>query len=339
MPAPAPGDVLLVVGPPRGRSEPEVPVDHVARRSGLARQPGRLDRRGVDRGEQRVDLAELAALRQPDGGLEIRHAAPLGAGLEDPLGLPDRIVQGLAQPDRQTAGLLAVNVLSGLGGEDRRRGVPAVARPDQHGVDVRPRQQLAEVAVEDTILVAVVLVDEFLPRFAPAGLHVADGHAPHVGLRENPAEIVRHARADADHPQRDPLRGGRRGVQAEGLAAYKPGDGHRGPRRDRPPKQLAPRQVLRRLSHVPISPVLNDDRFRRLPAERRFYRPARGHATVRRLVCPSAGFRSAEAIKVSSGINGLAASPRTSAAAKQREHDPQLPVARPDNRSQIRRAR
>ena len=83
IPPPLPGDVGMVVESPRGRSEPQVPIDHVARRGRLAGQPGRFDRGRVDRGVERVDLAQLAALREPDGGLEIRHAPPLGAGLED----------------------------------------------------------------------------------------------------------------------------------------------------------------------------------------------------------------------------------------------------------------
>ena len=115
-----------------------------------------------------MKLAELAALREPHGGLEVRHAPPLRAGLEDAAGLADRVVEGLAKSDRQPAGLLAVNVLAGLRREDRGRGVPAVAGGNQHGVNVRPREQIAEVAVEHAVLVPVMLVDESSSRH-PAG--------------------------------------------------------------------------------------------------------------------------------------------------------------------------
>ena len=53
--------------------------------------------------------------------LEIGDAAPLGAGLEDPAEVVHGVGQGLAIGDGQAAGLLAVDVLAGLGREDRRR--------------------------------------------------------------------------------------------------------------------------------------------------------------------------------------------------------------------------
>ena len=127
-------------------------------------------------------LPSLPLWASCDGGLEVGDAAPLRAGLEDAAVAPDRVVQGLAQPDRQAAGLLAVDVLAGLGRQDRGRGVPAVAGGDQHGVDVRPGQQLADVAVHRAVLVAVLGVDHRLDRLAAAGLHVADGHELHVRL-------------------------------------------------------------------------------------------------------------------------------------------------------------
>ncbi len=129
-----------------------------------------------------MDFSQFSALRYPDGGLKIRHAAPLGAGLEDALGLSYRIVEGLAKPDCQTAGLFAVDILAGLGCKDRRWCVPAVAGADHHGVDISTGEQVAEVAVEDAIFVAVMLIDKFLTGFTPAGLNVADGHAANIGL-------------------------------------------------------------------------------------------------------------------------------------------------------------
>jgi len=56
---------------PGGRSEPQVPVGPRRAAGRLARQPGRLDRRGVDRGEQRwmnhCELASLASTNRPPG--------------------------------------------------------------------------------------------------------------------------------------------------------------------------------------------------------------------------------------------------------------------------------
>ena len=88
-----------------------------------------------------MELAELALLGEPNGGLEVGHAPPLRAGLKDAAGLLHHVVQGLAERDGQAARLLAVDVFAGLGREDRRRRMPAVAGGDQHGVDIAPREQ------------------------------------------------------------------------------------------------------------------------------------------------------------------------------------------------------
>ena len=59
--------------------------------------------------------------------------------------------------------------------------MPAVARGDQDRVDIGAGQQLAIVAEEDAIVVAVVRIDQLLAGLATAGLDVADGDALDVG--------------------------------------------------------------------------------------------------------------------------------------------------------------
>ncbi len=211
--APGAPDVGLIVRPPRGGAQPEVPVDHVLLGRRLARQPGGLDLGRIDRGVKGVELAELAAVGQPDGRLEVRHAAPLGAGLEDAAGALHGVGQAPAGGDGQAARLFTVDVLAGLRREDRRRGVPAVAGRDEDGVDVLAREHIAQVAEEGAIRVAVVPVDQGLAGLPAAGLDVADGDTLHVGEGEHALEVVGAAWADPDDAERD-LLAGRHGAPA-----------------------------------------------------------------------------------------------------------------------------
>src|SRR5262249_52459790 len=171
------------------------------------------------------------------GRLEVRHAAPLRASLEHPLRLADRVVEVLAPGDGETAGLFAVDVLARPRRQDRRRGVPAVAGGDEHGVNVAPRQQLMEVAVGGAVLGLVMFVHELLARLAPARLYIADGQALHVGLLKHRLEVVGATRADADDTQRDALGRGRFPLSAERGRGHEPRSRQRHPRR--PPPQPA----------------------------------------------------------------------------------------------------
>ena len=146
----------------------------------------------------RVELAELPAVDQFHGLLEIGDAAALGAGLEDPLRAVDGVGQLLAGGDGDAARLLAIDVLAGFGGQDRGRRVPAVAGGDQHGVDVLAVEQFAEVAVKLAVLVAVVLVHQRLAGLAPLGLHVGNRHAADIRERQHRLQVVGAARTDAD---------------------------------------------------------------------------------------------------------------------------------------------
>ena len=165
-----------------------------------------------------MELAELSAVGQLHGRLEVRDGPPLRAGLEHPPVAAHRFVHRLAEADRDPAGLLAVDVLAGLEGEDRAHRVPVIAGGDQHGVDVRPGEQLEHVAVRGTVVVAVLGVGHGLDRLAPAGPDIADGHELHVRLGDHAFQVVPAARADADGPQDDALAGGHDAVAAQGPA-------------------------------------------------------------------------------------------------------------------------
>ncbi len=239
--APAAAHVLAVVGAPGGRAEPEIPVDHVALAGSARPAARRFELRRIDRCVQRVDLAELAALGQVDRLLEIGDAAALRAGLEDAPGGLDGVGQLLTIGDRQAAGLLAVDVLAGLRGQDRCRRVPAVAGGDQHRVDVLAREQFAEIAIEHAILVAVMLIDQGLAGVPTAGLHVGDRHALHVRQTEHGLQVVGAAGTDADHAERDLFAGRRRAVQPQDARGHDHRSREGGTRRHRAAQKVATR--------------------------------------------------------------------------------------------------
>ena len=153
-----------------------------------------------------MDLAELPAVGQFDGRLEVGDAAPLRAGLEHAAGALHRVGQVLAVGDGQAAGLLAVDVLAGLG---RQRSTPARAsgRRWRSGRRRYPsREQLAEVAVEHAIVVPVMLDRRAL---LPASRRLAwtSQMATHCtsGSGEHALEVIGATRADADDAERDLL--------------------------------------------------------------------------------------------------------------------------------------
>ena len=129
---------------------------------------------------------------------------------------PARLANGCGEPldvfDRETARLFAVDVFARLGGEDRRRGVPAITRGNNHGINVGAVQQLSQVAVEHAVGVPLQLVDQGLARLASTLLHVGDRHAPHIGQAEHRREHIGATRADANDPQVDLLAGGHRPI-------------------------------------------------------------------------------------------------------------------------------
>ena len=87
--------------------------------------------------------------------MKVGQAAALRAGLEDAAGAAERLGQLEALGDVLGAGLLAIDVLAGIGGEAGGGGVPVGAGGDEDGVNVAAGQQLAQIAVRGAVLVAV----------------------------------------------------------------------------------------------------------------------------------------------------------------------------------------
>ena len=89
----------------------------------------------------------MAPPAQQPGPVAVVAQHPLAAAGEDPAVTPHRLDHRPALADRQALGLLAIHVLAVLAGLDGDDRVPVVRRADQHGVDVRTGQQLAEIVV------------------------------------------------------------------------------------------------------------------------------------------------------------------------------------------------
>ena len=203
--APAAADILAVVGAPRRRAEPPIPVADIRVGRWLSSEPVVLQDRLVGRGVERLQLAELAGVGKVHRIDEVRHAAPLRARLEHPAGFGKRGGEALADVDRDPARLFAVDVLARFGSEHRGGAVPAVAGGDENRVDLLAVEQFVHVARRRAVVMAIVGVDHRLPLVAPRGLDVGDREALDVGKREHGAEDIPAARADADHAEADPL--------------------------------------------------------------------------------------------------------------------------------------
>ena len=155
-----------------------------------------------------MDLADPPAADQLAAEAKIRHAPLLRAVLEDAARLAKDLQAGEILLDGQPERLFAVNVLLRPGRKDGDRHVPVVGRGDGHGVDVLPRQNVAEVGVG-------LALDQPGARLATIAVGVGHGDGLHPFALQ---KIVRQPpRAEADVPDRHPLAGGRRvGVAQRG---------------------------------------------------------------------------------------------------------------------------
>ena len=79
-------------------------------------------------------------------------------------------------------GLLAIHIFAGPGGVHRGRRMPVRPGGDQHRIDILAVEQFLEVAILSAIVVAVVLVGNFLDRIAADFFHVAHGQELNVLL-------------------------------------------------------------------------------------------------------------------------------------------------------------
>ena len=140
--------------------------------------------------------------------------------------------------NREGNGLLAVDVLTGLCGHRRDDRMPSVPRGDQDGIDIRTRQDLAEVLGGHAALVVSTLglgrvrgFDRVLCVIQAPFVDVAHGDHLKVRVADHPSKVPVAHDADADGRDSDPLAGGlqtdprqypRRGEQSSSLFQQRP---------------------------------------------------------------------------------------------------------------------
>ena len=142
-------------------------------------------------------------MRQARRKLEVLDAATLRARLVDSAVSGDSIGEHPALFDRHTAWLFAVDILPRFRGNERGKGMPAVAGGDKNGVDVVSPENGLHVPVEHAIGVPVVFVDHLLDPFAAAALQVGVGDHLHIGVEQEPREVLSASIADSDAAESD----------------------------------------------------------------------------------------------------------------------------------------
>jgi hypothetical protein len=134
----------------------------------------------------------------------------------------DRLDHRAALGHRQRQGLFAIHILAGLGRGNGHESVPVLGRGDVDGVDVRPRENLAEIGRRQTTLVAaapgvsgVAVLGLLAGGLALAVDRVAHRHDLRLAAAQEGPEMVVAAAAEPDAADGDALAGGCAAVHAE----------------------------------------------------------------------------------------------------------------------------
>ena len=149
--------------------------------------------------------AKAAGPGQFAGEGEVGQVSPLGACLEDGAAAVHRVAMEQRLDDVFRAGLLAIDVFTGLGGKHRHLAVPVGSGGDQDCIDILAGEQVVEVAVGGARGGAVVCIDQVFDPVSSLFLDIADGGELDVGLLEEAAEVVLAPAADPDSPDHDSL--------------------------------------------------------------------------------------------------------------------------------------
>ena len=215
-PVPVVVDHVVLVGAARGRALPQVVVEGRRHLDELPAADGAAVVGVPAPGEVGPTDHPLA---QPLHGLDgPRERAALGAHLDGPPALPRRLDEHLALAGVVECGLLQVDVLAGLQGQDRRRRVPVVGGGDHEGVDRGVVQDGADV--HDALRGLLLGLERRLDALGQGPLlHVADerhlgfgltgedlrqGRAPAVGAHHRHDDAVARCRAPGPRPRARP---------------------------------------------------------------------------------------------------------------------------------------
>ena len=99
--------------------------------------------------------------------------------------------------------------------------MPAVPCGNQHGIEVRALgQKLGHVVVQLAVLVAVMVVCQFLGPETSRPVQIAGGHHLNVLFLHHPAQVMAAAAADADAPHDDLFTGRHAAITAQHAAGH-----------------------------------------------------------------------------------------------------------------------
>ena len=157
-----------------------------------------------------ADVADVAVPHQLRGQPIVDAGALLRAPLEDDAVFLHRFTQCQAFGQRDAERLLAVHVLPAARRLDANQRMPAFPGGDDHGIDVRPRQQLAKIGMRGAFRIAILLIDRALSAFEGLRTDIGDGEDPDVRHLEESANVAAAHPPDADVPDRDAIARGSR---------------------------------------------------------------------------------------------------------------------------------
>ena len=185
----------------------------------------------------------------------------LGTDLTDPVVAPGCIHHGAAFLDVVAERFLAVDILAGHAGADKRDGVPVVGRADDHRVHVVPLENRVKVNGRRGLLAVLFLDLVSGPVHVPL-VHVAKSSDRDLRRTHEDVQVVATLAAAADERNPNGLAGGDRLTPSgsDRRMECRPGGDSGGRRGQEPgvfdevsPIQLIPHGVLLG-SHVPRDP-------------------------------------------------------------------------------------
>ncbi len=189
------------------RAEPAIVVDALRSLAAIRRFAAPVGRFVAKiPGPRQADLAKLTVLHQLDGLLEVLARPLLRTDLADPLVAPGCIDHGATLLDVVANRLLAVDILAGHAGVNKRDGVPVVGRADDHSVHVVPLKNRVKVD-RCRWLLAILFLDLLRSPVQMPLVHVAKGNDRDFRRPHEDIQVIPALAAAADERNSDRLAG------------------------------------------------------------------------------------------------------------------------------------
>ena len=137
--------------------------------------------------------------------LIVRDTASLSSRLKHATRFANCRIEPLAVIDRESARLLAVDVFPRFGRQHGSRGVPTIARSNEHSIDLFSGEHLAKITHRFAFFGAVSGIDDLLPFVAARSLHIGDQTAANIGQLQHLGQYVAASPADTDDSEINPF--------------------------------------------------------------------------------------------------------------------------------------